>query len=236
MIQGDKGVKGDNGADACCECPRLGPWEPDTNTVCEGEYFYQYVYDMCTGEEYDYRQAIGTSSPNWSPWEPDASTICDGQEIEQYRYDLNGLCGEEYQIVIATGCCLTDSVSVDDYHWWDECPGAGQPCPSGTGVSTCSYFTDSGYVTSKQFLKTCIQGLTPYADVNVNFDNTGTIGDLSDDGSTRPECTLGTASGQSSVQIIDEGDYVRLRLSYSYTNANHGGPYGITGNVTFNFA
>jgi hypothetical protein len=126
-------------------------------------------------------------------------------------------------------------VSLNDYHWYDECPSAGQPCPSGDGTASCSNLTDSGNVTSMQFLKSCVQGLTPYADVSVNFDNTGTIGDFSDDGSTRPECTLGAATGTSSVQVIDEGNYVRLRISYTYKNANHGGPYGITGSVRFFF-
>jgi hypothetical protein len=230
---GDKGDKGDAGTDDCCNnC--WGPWEPDTNTVCEGERFSQYMYNSCT-DDYESQNATGTAAPNWSSWEPNTDTVATGQEFEQYRYDLNGYCGEEYQIAIGTGCIIEENVSVDDYHMWDECPGAGEPCPSGTGISTCSYFSDSGNVTSMQFLKSCVQGLTPYADVSVNFDNTGTIGDLSDDGSTRPECTLGTASGQSSVQVIDEGDYVRLQLSYTYTNANHGGPYGIFGNVRFFF-
>ena len=136
-----------------------------------------------------------------------------------------------------TGTCVYDEyISVYNYHWYDECPSAGQPCPSGDGTASCSNFVDSGYITSMQFPKSCVQGLTPSATVEINFDNSGSIGDLSDDGSGRDECTLGYVSGPTSVQVVDEGNYVRLRLPYIYKNANHGGPYGITGSVTFSFS
>jgi len=136
---------------------------------------------------------------------------------------------------IACNGVTSQSVSVNDYHMWGECPGAGSPCPSGTGVATCSNFSGSGTVTSQNFLKSCMT-TTPYAYASVSFDNTGTIGTLSDNGSGRPECSLGSASGNVPVTITDLGNYIRLSVNYTYQNAQHGGPYGIAGNVTFYIA
>ena len=69
-------------------------WELDPSKVCLGEKYKQVgkLKDGTYAVPAQYKDAVGTSTPDWSDWAPDPSTRCIGVQFIQESRDLNLRC------------------------------------------------------------------------------------------------------------------------------------------------
>jgi len=107
-----------------------------------------------------------------------------------------------------------------------ECPNVGEPCPSGDGTESCANENVSGFLFSDiwDFIPL---GKTPKAKIyaGASFDNWGNIGSAVSDNQGTNDCVLGTTYSDVIDTAILDGN--KMKIAFSATNAQHGGPYGI---------
>lgn len=146
-------------------------------------------------------------------------------------------CSCENSFDPCTCCELGSTDSYSEYHGTNECPGVGEPCPSGTGSPTCAGFRIGPIdLYSEEFPTFCLRSKQPKASVAYSADNfgfvTGQSGQIGCPSSN--ECVICGESGVLTpfVETVSPTTS-RLKLTAFAENAPHGGPYSLY--VTANF-
>ena len=109
-----------------------------------------------------------------------------------------------------------------------ECPNVGPPC-GGSAQGSCSGAVISGFIYSDPWSSIPV-GKTPKAKIyaGASMDNWGNIGTAFSNNQGTNNCVLGfTASDVIDTVQIDPDK--RMKIPFSVTNAQHGGPHGVAG-------
>ena len=108
---------------------------------------------------------------------------------------------------------------------YDDCPETGPPC-GGSQNPSCSSANVSGFIFSDEW-SYIPSDKSPKAKIyaGAEFDNFGNIGSAVSDNQGSNDCFL----GRTYSDVIDDAllDGKRMKIAFSATNAQHGGPYGI---------
>jgi hypothetical protein len=111
---------------------------------------------------------------------------------------------------------------------WEDCPDAREPCGSAE-TGSCSGATISGFIYSDPWPSILI-GKTPKAKIYAYacMDNWGNIGSAFSDNQGTDDCVLGYTY-YDVIDTVEIDPDKRMKIPFSVTNAEHGGPYGICG-------
>ena len=132
-------------------------------------------------------------------------------------------------------CCQTVSYSYMDTEpkgkWYDECPTVGL---CGGAAGSCANAVLEGFIIER-FCKSSVQGKQIKATLRKNstIDDFGSVAGIATDEYTCGQLGKFTSDHDITEEVVFEDDpddplFLLAKVAFTATNANHGGPYGLS--------